>query len=112
MSRTPYVGGNWKLNPSTRADAQALAAAVAALPPTPATVACFVPAPYLETVGQALEGSGVLLGAEDLHWEDKGAFTGAVSGSMLASLGVKTVLNLALQRLRARGGRRNRARLD
>lgn len=92
MSRTPYVGGNWKLNPSTRSNAQALAAAVAALPATAATVACFVPAPYLAAVGQALEGGPVLLGAQDLHWEDTGAFTGAVSGPMLASLGAKTVL--------------------
>lgn len=92
MSRTPYVGGNWKLNPSTVDDALSLAREVAALPATAATVACFVPAPFLAPVGQALSGSPVLLGAEDLHWEDKGAFTGAVSGSMLASLGVKTVL--------------------
>lgn len=92
MSRTPYVGGNWKLNPSTLDDARALAAAVADLPTPSATVACFVPAPYLGAVGAALKGSAVLLGAEDLHWEDKGAFTGAVSGSMLASLGVQTVL--------------------
>ena len=39
MSRTPYVGGNWKLNPSTVDDALSLAREVAALPATAATVA-------------------------------------------------------------------------
>lgn len=92
MPRTPTVGGNWKLNPSTVAEARLLAAGVAALPTEGVAVSCFVPGPYLADTRQVLGDSAVVLGAQDLHWEDKGAFTGAMSGPMLASLGVRTVL--------------------
>jgi len=47
--------------------------------------------PSLVPVRMALEGSGVLLGAQDLAWADEGAFTGEVSGRELAEIGVDLV---------------------
>jgi triosephosphate isomerase len=47
---------------------------------------------YLDAVGQALKGSNVLLGAQDVYFENDGAFTGEISISMLKDLGVTFVL--------------------
>lgn len=83
MPRRPFIAGNWKMN-TTEAEAIALARAVVeATAGAPCDVAVCVPFPYLAPVKAALEGSHVLLGAQDVHWEPKGAFTGEVSVPML-----------------------------
>lgn len=79
------VVANWKMNPGTAEEAIELAEAsdeegvVAASP--------FV---FLQAVGAVIKKAA--LGAQDLFWEDKGAFTGGVSGSQLKELGVKYVI--------------------
>ncbi len=82
--RKPFVAGNWKMN-TTEAEARALAAAVAAEAVGLAcdTALC-VPFPYLSAVREAVQGSSVAVGAQDVYWEASGAFTGEVSVSMLA----------------------------
>jgi triosephosphate isomerase len=55
-------------------------------------VAIAPPFPALPAVAAALAGSAIRLGAQDLFWEDEGAYTGEVSGSMLAEAGVTYVL--------------------
>jgi triosephosphate isomerase len=52
----------------------------------------FPPFPFLAPVAERLDGSQIGLGAQDLHFEAKGAFTGAVSAAMLASVGCRWVL--------------------
>ncbi len=47
--------------------------------------------PAVPAVAEALAGSPVTLGAQDLHWEDRGAFTGAVSGADLYAIGCRMV---------------------
>ena len=94
-TRTPTVGGNWKMN-LDRAGAVALASDVCArLGDTPGVeVAVFAPFPYLLEVANAIESSGsrVRLGAQDVSDHDNGAFTGEVSAAMLLDCGVKAVL--------------------
>ena len=51
-----------------------------------------LPFTALESIGAALRGSDVRLGAQNLHAEPKGAFTGEISGSMLAALGCRYVI--------------------
>jgi len=83
------VVGNWKMN-LTQAEARHLAAAVATALRTQSVSAEVVlcPAyPLLSVVREALRGSSMLLGAQDLFWEEHGAFTGKVSGSMLRDAG-------------------------
>jgi triosephosphate isomerase (TIM) len=46
----------------------------------------------LSTVAQAIKGRTYLLGAQNLHWEDHGAFTGEISGGMLRDVGCRYVL--------------------
>ncbi|MBI2765226.1 MAG: triose-phosphate isomerase [Chloroflexi bacterium] len=82
--RTPFVAGNWKMN-TTEAEAVELARGVAARAgQSAADVAVCVPFPHLAAVREALRGSRVAVGAQDVYWEAKGAFTGEVSVAMLA----------------------------
>jgi len=94
MARRQLIAGNWKLNPSTLEAAVGLATAVAeaADPLHGVDVLVIAPAPFLSDVARALAGSRVSLGAQDLHPETRGAFTGEVSGSMLRSVGASYVL--------------------
>ena len=92
-ARGPFVAGNWKMN-LTLAGAVDLARKVAAAGPElrPCDLLLIPPFTSLGAVGAALAGSDVALGAQDLFWEDAGAFTGEVSGPMLRDAGCAYVL--------------------
>src|SRR4029453_2057356 len=92
MPRTPFVAGNWKMN-TNKASAVALAKAVAqGAQARGVQVGVAPPHVYLDAVGQALTGSQVLLGAQDVCAENNGAFTGECSCEMMSVLGVKFIL--------------------
>ena len=55
-------------------------------------VGVFPPYLALETVRQALNGGSLFVGAQDLNWEDRGAYTGEISGPMLRDAGVTHVI--------------------
>ncbi|HEV2248936.1 MAG TPA: triose-phosphate isomerase [Candidatus Limnocylindria bacterium] len=86
MSRGRLVIGNWKMNPSTVNDAVALARTVAALPRPRVAVGVAPSAIALAAVAEALRGTDVAVYAQDVHWEDAGAYTGQLSVSMLRGL--------------------------
>jgi len=93
-SRRPrLVAGNWKMH-KTAAEGAALARELVSL--LGAGRACEValcpPYPGLDAVGAALRGSGIHLGAQNLHPETHGPFTGEVAGPMLAALGCRFVI--------------------
>jgi triosephosphate isomerase len=83
----PMVAGNWKMN-TTVAEGTALAGAVVAAVAgmRGVEIAMLPPFTHLWPVRSVLEGSGVLLGAQDVFWEDKGAYTGEISPTMLEGL--------------------------
>jgi triosephosphate isomerase len=88
--RTRAVVGNWKLNGSLASNEKLLAALLKEIPRGgPAACAVCVPSPYLAQARSMLEGSGIGWGAQDVSRFDKGAYTGEVSGSMLAELGCR-----------------------
>ena len=90
--RTPFVGGNWKMNLDA-AQARALAQSLAAnRAPEGVEVAMYPPFVYLREIGQLLAGSSFTLGAQDCYCEPNGAFTGEISTSMLRDCAVRTVL--------------------
>jgi triosephosphate isomerase (TIM) len=92
MARKSFVAGNWKMN-TTRSSAAELATAVARNNPrADVQVGVAPPFVYLDAVGQALAGTAVLLGAQDVYFEKSGAFTGEISCEMLADLNVRFVL--------------------
>jgi triosephosphate isomerase (TIM) len=91
--RRPFIAGNWKMN-TNRAAAVALAEGVAkaAASVDGVDIAVCPPSCYLETVGKALAGSKVALGAQNVYHEKDGAFTGELSTAMLVDLGCKYVI--------------------
>jgi triosephosphate isomerase len=93
VTRRRLVVGNWKMNPPTIGEAVALARAmVAAVPESGVGVAVAPPAVALAAVADAVRGTHVLVYAQDVHWEDKGAYTGQISASMLVGLAAGTIV--------------------
>jgi triosephosphate isomerase len=90
MLRKKLVAGNWKMN-TTLAEAKALAAGVAkgVGNNTAVDVAVCPPYPWLLPVAEGVRGSAVAVGAQDVFYEKKGAFTGEVSPAMLLEAGCK-----------------------
>ncbi|MBA4186554.1 MAG: triose-phosphate isomerase [Planctomycetaceae bacterium] len=93
MPRKKFVAGNWKMN-TTLAEAKALGSAIAqgVGSSSKVDVAVCPPFPWLVSVSEVLKGSSVALGAQDVHNEAKGAFTGEVSTGMLKEAGCKYVI--------------------
>jgi triosephosphate isomerase len=90
--RKKFVAGNWKMYGS-RSMATALATEIAAARPASIDVAVFPPFPYLAELATQHGDSGLGIGAQDLSThEGQGAYTGEVSGAMLADVGVRWVL--------------------
>lgn len=92
MARGRLIAGNWKMN-GLREDAVALAHAVAKVSGEgEVTLLVCPPFPLLTSVGEALAGSAVLLGAQDCHSAQSGAHTGDVSAWLLRDLGCSHVI--------------------
>ena len=92
--RRPVIAGNWKMNPPTLADALRLATAVRDAAdglPEVTTVIC-PPTIWLAEVARAAAGGRLHLGAQTMHFEDEGAFTGETSPLMLAGLAEFVIL--------------------
>lgn len=86
-----WVIANWKMHFSLT-EAEAAARQIADLTAgSPVKVGIAPPFPFLKTVRDAAPGR-VMVGAQDVFWEEKGAFTGEVSAPMLRSLGVDFVI--------------------
>jgi len=91
MSRRPLIAGNWKMY-KTVAEAKALAEDVRRGGAGEAEVLVCPPFTSLLAVAEVLRGGPVFLGGQDMHWEDEGAFTGAVSPRMLRDVGCTHVI--------------------
>jgi triosephosphate isomerase (TIM) len=93
QGRTPLVVGNWKMNLSEAWAVALLDDLLPKLSPSHDVEVAVAPAfPCLRAVADRLKGTHVALGAQNVHWEDKGAFTGEVSPRMLAEMGVRLVI--------------------
>jgi triosephosphate isomerase len=90
-SPTPLIAGNWKMNGLAKslAEAKAIAEGVGH---TRVRVAICPPSVLIHRMAEALSGSKVLVGGQDAHWDDAGAFTGDISAEMLADSGAKMVI--------------------
>jgi triosephosphate isomerase len=91
--RTNLIAGNWKMNKTVR-ESHDLAAALTSRLAGVDAVDIVVCPPYtaLAEVGKTIAGSTIDLGAQNLYWEPKGAFTGEVSAPMLWDLGCTYVI--------------------
>ena len=90
--RKPIIAGNWKMN-NTIAETKAL---VKDLIPLVKDAKCDVVicTPYTDLAAavEATQGTNIKVGAENVHWAEKGAFTGEISAKMLTELGVEYVI--------------------
>ena len=90
--RRKIVAGNWKMN-KTPEEAKALCELLLPLvKDAEAEVVFCVPAIDIATVVEAVKGSNVKVGGENLYFEDKGAFTGEISADMLKNAGCEYVI--------------------
>ena len=90
--RRKMIAGNWKMHKTVSEAVELAEEIVMETNGTLNEVVIFPPFTALETVADAIDGKHVGYGAQDLHWEDKGAFTGAVSGAMIADICAEYVL--------------------
>ncbi len=91
--RKTIIAGNWKMN-KTPAEAKALIEEMKPLLSKTKwceMVLC-VPFTDIQAAVKAAKGSKIAIGAENMHWEKSGAFTGEISADMLKELGVKYVI--------------------
>ena len=92
MARKKIIAGNWKMN-MTPTQAVALVAELKDLVVNDAVdVVYCVPAIDIVPVVEAVKGTNVQVGAENMYFEDKGAYTGEISAEMLVDAGVKYVI--------------------
>ena len=91
--RTPIIAGNWKMHNTMAAGAK-LVQDLAALVRDAKNVEVVVcpTATALAAVTEAAKGTNIHVGAQNMHWEAKGAFTGEISAEMLNEIGVEYVI--------------------
>ena len=88
--RKPFVAGNWKMNADSHSSidlAKRVASGSAEVAGHSVSVAVCPPFVYLQSVAKALSASSVAVGAQDIYFESKGAFTGEISALMLKDIG-------------------------
>ena len=87
--RRKMIAGNWKMHKTVGEAVELAEDIVMETNGTLNEVVIFPPFTALETVADAIDGKHVGYGSQDIHWEDKGAFTGAISGPMIADIGAE-----------------------
>ncbi len=87
--RRNIVAGNWKLHGSKAFAAELVTAIAAALPVSGADVVVLPPLPYLGELIEGFKSSDLLFGAQDVSANEKGAYTGEVSATMLVDIGAR-----------------------
>lgn len=91
--RTPIIAGNWKMYKTQKEAFQLVSALKQSLSDINSVKVVVCP-PYtaLTSVRVAIEGSNIQLGAQNMHWEEKGAYTGEISPKMLLTIGCKYII--------------------
>ena len=96
MSRKVIIAGNWKMNKNA-SEGKALVEELKAMCGNcccccEADVVVCPPFTSIAAVVEAAKGTAIKVGAQNIHWEDNGAFTGEISGDMLKTAGVEYVI--------------------
>ena len=86
--RTPFIAGNWKMF-KTPKEAKKFADEFKKIyKASDVRVAIATPFTDLDVLVKAFKGTGIGVAAQNMHWEDSGAFTGEISAQMLKEIGV------------------------
>ncbi|MFG6495567.1 triose-phosphate isomerase [Fictibacillus sp. UD] len=91
--RKPIIAGNWKMN-KTLSEARSFVEEVKGLVPSAEAVDSVICAPalFLDCLADEAEGTPLAIGAQNMHFEESGAFTGEISPVMLKDLNVQYVI--------------------
>ena len=90
--RKPFIAGNWKMNMTAESGAALIKELRPLVKEAKCDVALCVPAILIPAMVKAAKGSRIKIGAENVHWAEKGAYTGEISVKMLKEYGVKYVI--------------------
>ena len=90
--RTPIIAGNWKMNNTIAATKALVTELIPLVKNAKAEVVICTPYTDLATAVEMTKGTNIKVGAENVHWAEKGAFTGEISADMLVELGVTYVI--------------------
>ncbi len=90
--RKPIIAGNWKMNKTPKEAAELIQALKPLVKDAKPTVVVCVPAVDITEAKKALRGSKIKLGAQNVHFEAAGAYTGELSAAMLKEAGVEYVI--------------------
>ena len=90
--RTPIIAGNWKMNNTIAATKALVTELIPLVKDAKAEVVICTPYTDLATAVELTKGTNIKVGAENVHWAEKGAFTGEISADMLVELGVTYVI--------------------
>ena len=90
--RKPIIAGNWKMNKTAKQAVELIEQLKPLVKKAKPEVVVCVPYTDLWAVKEAIEGSKIKLGAENVAWADSGAFTGEISAEMLKEIGVEYVI--------------------
>jgi triosephosphate isomerase len=92
--RKIVIAGNWKMFKTQAETQEFLTGFLPSLQETPSTREVVLCPPFtdLSVLSKSLHGSLIQLGAQNVHWEESGAYTGEISGLMLVELGVRYVI--------------------
>ena len=92
MARKKIIAGNWKMNKTPSEAAAFIRELAPMVAGAEAEVVCCVPAIDIVPAVEAAKGSDIRIGAENMYFEEKGAYTGEISPAMLADAGVSYVI--------------------
>ena len=91
-NRKIFAAGNWKMNRTPKEAEEFVQSLKERVAGADSDVLVCVPYVCLPSVLAAAKGSDVKVGAQNMHWEEKGAYTGEISGPMLKEMGVEYVI--------------------
>ena len=92
MARKPIIAGNWKMNKTNAETAQFIEELKPLVAGIKTEMVLCVPFTDIATAAQLCKGSNIKVGAQNISWTDKGAFTGEISGEMLVEAGAQYVI--------------------
>ncbi len=87
--RKPFIAGNWKMNMTAESGEKLIKELAPLVADADCDVALCVPAILIPAMTKAAEGTNIAIGAENVHWAEKGAYTGEISCTQLKEYGVK-----------------------
>lgn len=90
--RRPIIAGNWKMNKTPDEARQLVKELIPLVKDANCDVVVCVPAVDYDAVNEAVKGTNIKLGAQNVHFKESGAFTGELSAAMLKAVGVEYVI--------------------